>query len=456
MNVEIFPTKKLPPIQSIDGDYCYTQSALILSMMADGETVLKNCNKSIDTERTVDFMRSLGCSAGIENNVVRINSDGKLILPDSRMMVYDGELYPLSIIIGLLAGLNKSFSLQYSKRINQDMIDRIIETFNKNGIDLFHEADSRTIIIRSATDLPVKTKLHTSNSCEKNSLLMFGVSSGIPVVIREMAPAAAHLESVAGQFGISLEINEPGSKLIEDPDDPRRKIRVAAADYSRELVLSPGTEVRPAELSAPFSSDTISSFLTLAVLLKKEIILDNVLLNSERMKFLDHLKAIGSEVIIRNRKSETGLKFGTITVHCKNIKARKFAGEHTSVLIDNVPFMALMAVPGSGTTIIRGVSEFNEWGVRPLQEIAENFERMGVKCGILEDGLIIEGTGEVNGADFGPFKNRKIALIFYLAALVGQGVSTFSGFESISEYYPDFASLTQGSIGSRTIARRGA
>lgn len=456
MDVEISPIKKLPENQLMGGDYYYTQSALILAMKAEGETVLKNCNRGVDTVKTIDLLRLLGCTINNNNDVITIKSNGKPVLPEDGTLTYKGELHPLSIIIGLLAGLNQSCFLNYSENINQDMIDRIVETFNQNGIDLFHEADSRTIVIRAATNLPVKTRVRSTISCLKNSLMMFGISSGNSVAIREMTPVATHFESVIRHFNVSFDINEPGSKLIENPDDPRRKIRVAAADYRRELIIASNNEVYPAELNVPRNSDAVSSLITLAVLLRKEISLNNVLLNSERMKFLDHLKAIGSEVTIRNRKTEAGLLTGTIVTRCKNIKARKFAGEHTSVLIDDIPFMALMAVPGSGTTIIRGVSEFNEWGVRPLQEIAENFDRMGVKCGVLEDGLIIEGTGEVNGADFGPFVNHKIALVFYIAALAGQGVSTFSGFEIINDYYPDIVTMMQSSTGHRTILHEGA
>jgi 5-enolpyruvylshikimate-3-phosphate synthase len=455
MDIEIFPIKKLPPVQRLGGDYYYTQSSMILAMFADGETVLKNYNTGIDTGRTIEFLQKSGCTIDRMDESVTIKSNGQPILPDERFIIYDGELYPLSLIIGLLTGLNKACTVQYSENLNQDMIDRIVETFNKNGIDLSHEADSRSVIIRAATNLPVKTKVFTSNSCVKNSLIMFSIVSGISVIISEMSPSAAHLESVLGCFGLKLEIDEPGTKLIEDPNDPRRKIRVSTADYKRQLTLSSNSQPQSAEIIIPCSSDSVSALMTLAVLLKKEISLENVLLNLERNKFLDHLKAIGSDVSVSGRSAATGWPTGSIKISCKNIKARKFAGEHTSVLIDDVPFMALMAVLGSGTTIIRDVGEFNEWGLQPLQEIADNFEKMGIKCGILEDGLIIEGTGEVNGADFGPFNNSKIALIFYIAALAGQGISSFVDFEIVNDYYPDMVTIMKSSSKHRMIVNEG-
>ncbi|MCX6827154.1 MAG: hypothetical protein NTV06_07820, partial [candidate division Zixibacteria bacterium] len=75
--------------------------------------------------------------------------------------------------------------------------------------------------------------------------------------------------------------------------------------------------------------------------------------------------------------------------------------------------------------------------------------KMGIKCGILEDGLVIEGKSELNGGDFGLFHNREIALAFYLAALTGHGKSTFENFEIINDNYPDFVVMMENIAGRR-------
>lgn len=455
MKVEIYPIKKMPEFFNRGGDYYYTQSALMLAVMGDGETILKNYNGSVDTERTINFLTSLGYRFNREDDTIRIKSDGYLQLPENRSLNYDGEIFPLSLIIGFLAGLNQACLLEYSPLINQDIIDKIVDIFNKNGIDLFHRPDSRTIFVRAGTNLPIETKVCSSNSYLKNGLLMFGLSSGNSVTVRETVPTSVHFENCVGKFGVPITINEPGAKIKEDPNDPRKKIRVAVADYKRELIVPSTTKVRSSEIIIPADCDTVTSFLTLAILKKKDISLKDVVLNSERMKFIDHLRIIGAEVTIQDRKLIDGISIGTISLRCKNVKSRKFTGEHTLALFDEIPFLAILAVRGSDKTIIRGIDEYNDRGLMPLNEIADNLDKMGIKCGILEDGLVIEGTGELNGADFGPFNNYKIALVFYLAALAGQGVSTFNNFELVTDYYPDIISMLSDVSGRKIVSQKG-
>jgi hypothetical protein len=55
--------------------------------------------------------------------------------------------------------------------------------------------------------------------------------------------------------------------------------------------------------------------------------------------------------------------------------------------------------------------------------------------------MVIEGKKELNGADFGPFQNKEMALAFYLVALSGQGRSDYREFEIIADHFPALVSL---------------
>jgi len=117
------------------------------------------------------------------------------------------------------------------------------------------------------------------------------------------------------------------------------------------------------------------------------------------------------------------------------------AGEQATVLIDEIPFMSVIAALGDGTSIIRGVADYNDCGIRPFTEIAENLGKLGIKAGVLEDGLVIEGKREYAGADFGQFNDCRSALAFYVAALAGQEPSTFDNFEIVENYFPDIVKM---------------
>ena len=101
-----------------------------------------------------------------------IDPAGEICIPESGSIEYDGGAFTLSIILGILAGLNKTCCLKYSVLINPDIIDSLVDVLNDNGIDIFHEADSKTVVIRAGTEIPIEIKIDSSLSYLKNCLLI--------------------------------------------------------------------------------------------------------------------------------------------------------------------------------------------------------------------------------------------------------------------------------------------
>lgn len=449
MSTRVFPVKNIPQDISSCGDCYITQSALMLGTMVDGEVILKNCSNSRDTEITIAFLKSLGFAISKHGREIRIGGSSSIRLPDDLNLVYEGSIYALSLIIGFLTGKSQFGTLRYSDSINQDIIDGLIDVLNEYGIDVSHQADNRTIVVRPSTGHSIEARISSSLPYLKNCLLTFGISSGHSVTIRETRISSSRFEECITRFGGRMSVTEPKPELKEDPDDPRKRIRFTQADHVRELVLSPSTELRPSAIDIPVDSDAVTALLTLAVLKKKEITLKSVALNAARIRFLNYVRSSGVEISISDRKVIDGESLASIAIQGKAFKARKISGEQASALIEEIPFMAVLAALGTGTTVIRGIKEFDEWGITPFQEISVNLEKMGIKCGILQDGLVIEGAGEIKGADFHSFRNAKIGLAFYVAALAAQGWSSFENFELIAQSYPDFVTIIQNAFSGR-------
>ena len=447
---EVIPIKEMPCDFSFCGDYKVTQAGLVLGALAGGRVVLNNCNTGKDTDATVAFLERVGLNIERSGSEIRIDGGGHLMLPDDVTFDFDGGIFPLSLIIGLLAGLDESCFIRYSRTINQDYVDNITGSLNGIGIDILHEADGRLVIIRAGAGYPVDIKISSSLSHLKNCLLTFGLSSGRSVAIREMRLTSNRLEKCIERFGGSLAIDRPKPVLKEDPVDPRRKIRTIEADFRQEIVLPPSVNLLPATLDIPYDSDTAIALMTLAVLKRGEVTIPRVSYDRSVREFLNYLKVSGVESAVSKGKDEAGIRTATITLQGKELKLRKTSGEQASALIDDTPFLAVLSAFNSGTSIIRGIEEFSESGIAPFQEIAGKLQEMGVKCGILRDGLVVEGSREIEGVDFGSFDNPKIALAFYIAALACQSPSTFDNLEIVSDNYSDFVRSTQDVFVGRT------
>jgi 3-phosphoshikimate 1-carboxyvinyltransferase len=431
MKTEITPPKKFPKNYSMGGDYYITHSALIIAAVTDGKTTLRNCSRGKDTEESLNSLEILGFEIIKDNSVIIISGNREIEIPEGFSLYFGGGLFPLALVIGYLAGRGQPGVLQYSENINQDIIDDLVIVLNTSGIDLFHDADSRQIIFRGCSRMAVETKVRSAYPYMKNCLLMFGLASGNAVNIKEILPASNHFEKTLRLFGVNVMIKEPKYESKEDPVDPRRKIRIRSSEYRRAVTLTSSCQTEPIELNIPPDYDITTALMALAVLRKEDIAFNNVVLNSRRMGFINYLRSLGIEVNIVERKINGEFNIGRIHLRGKDIKARRISGEQ------------VISARGSGTTTIRGIGEFNIHEHLSFREITGNLERMGVRCGIFEDGLVIEGTREINGADFGPIRNRKVALAFYIAALAGKGISTFEDFDIIAENYPEMILLSE-------------
>jgi 5-enolpyruvylshikimate-3-phosphate synthase len=138
-----------------------------------------------------------------------------------------------------------------------------------------------------------------------------------------------------------------------------------------------------------------------------------------------------------------GPRRGDLEFEYAEIRGKKVAGEIAVGLMRELPFLAVIAAAWPGTTLIRDIRETSLLQRNPFEEIAANLGKMGIKCGVLDDGMVIEGKKELNGADFGPFQNKEMALAFYLVALSGQGKSDYREFEIIADNFPALVSLAE-------------
>jgi 3-phosphoshikimate 1-carboxyvinyltransferase len=435
---EIFPLKELPPRFEYGGDYYATQSALMVAAMAERDVSIFDYNRSIETDQTISVLKTIGLGVLKNENRLQIETGYGMQIPEDKTIEFEPGAYPLSLAIGLLAGKNVSCSLEYAPSVNPDIVDQIIDVLSRNGIDIHHAADDSMIIFRSAGKFPVNINVKSSIPHIKNCLIVFSLASGVPVTVREYTITSDHLEQCLRSFEIPIQANEPAIVVVDDPNDPRKKIRKREAEYLREINIPADFHIENYKYYVPGDAACALAYLTLAAVTKKEITLEGMPINAVNSKYIQHLKAVSGEVSIFNRRDDVAGPVADVGFKPSEIKSRKMTGQQTAVMIDEIPLVAVLAALAAGTTVIRGIADYSDCGINPFYEIAGNLERVGIKAGILEDGLAIEGGKEISGADFEPFINSRIGLAFLVAAFAGQGPSTFDGFEIIENHFPIF------------------
>ena len=186
--------------------------------------------------------------------------------------------------------------------------------------------------------------------------------------------------------------------------------------------------------------------MTAAAITQGTVTIKNVGLNLTRTAFIDHLKIIGCEVNISDKETISGELRGTVTVTGSKLKPRKISGDTTVGLIDEIPLVAILAAFTEGTTVIRDAAELKVKESNRLEAIRHNLNLTGAKCGLLDDGLAIEGGRELSGADFVGFGDHRIVMAFSIAALSLAGPSTIDDDSPAAVSCPGFYDILESII----------
>jgi 3-phosphoshikimate 1-carboxyvinyltransferase len=242
-------------------------------------------------------------------------------------------------------------------------------------------------------------------------------------------------------IGEGLSIREIKPTTVPDPNDPRKRKTVMPEPFKRETVLGPQSRIHGGSIDIPGDVSTAAFFFAAAAISGQSVTIINVGLNPTRIAFLEHLKAIGAGVQISGKSTISREPRGNVTVSGGQLKARKVAGETVVGLIDEIPTVGVLAAFAEGTTVIRDAGELRVKESDRLTALRENLSRMGVKCGLLEDGLAIEGKKEPAGADFSCFGDHRIAMAFSVASLFLTGPSSIDDDSIVAISCPNFYEL---------------
>jgi 3-phosphoshikimate 1-carboxyvinyltransferase len=345
------------------------------------------------------------------------------------------------LLTGILAGSRAEVTLTGDESLSRRPMKRIIQPLSSMGAEIFAEEDHLPMRICGRPLSPLEYRLPVASAQVKSALLLAGLASSSRVVVREDAVTRDHTEIMLRELGEGLSVRDIKAVAVPDPDDPRKRRMERPEPFKREITLERGSVFNGGLIDIPGDISTAVFFWGAAAISGRSLTVENVGLNPTRSAMLDHLKAVGCSVQTENRTVISGEPRGDVTVTGAPLKPRKISGDTTVGLIDEIPMVGVMAAFASGTTIVRDAAELRVKESDRLVAVSENLKKMGIKCGLLEDGLAIEGGKELNGTDFDSFGDHRIAMAFSIAALFLYGSSSIDDDEVVAISCPEFYEL---------------
>ena len=100
--------------------------------------------------------------------------------------------------------------------------------------------------------------------------------------------------------------------------------------------------------------------------------------------------------------------------------------------------MSVAACFAEGETVIRDAAELRVKESDRIATTVSELTRMGADIEAREDGMVIRGTGRLNGAEVESHRDHRLAMSLAVAGLAASGDTTIHGAEDASVSYPVF------------------
>jgi len=424
MKRELRPSHNVEGSLSVPGDKSIAHRAALLSILASEKVTIRNFPDNDDCRSSLEAAQALGLEVRESRELLDLFPPEQISAPESGIIDCGNSGTTTRLLSGILAGSNIETTLTGDESLSGRPMKRIIDPISEMGGELFSEDGTLPLRIVGRKLTPIEYTPPVASAQVKSAVLLAGLSSGCSVTVREKTVTRDHTERMLEALGEKIEIRDIKPTLMPDPNDPRKRRMVMPEDFKREVKVSTETRFHGGEVDIPGDISTAAFFWAAAAIGRKSVTIENVGLNPTRTAFLDHLKAVGCKVEIADKETISGEPRGTVTVTGGELKHRRISGDVTVGLIDEIPIVGVIAAFANGTTVIRDAQELRVKESDRLEAVSHNLNLMGVKCGVLEDGLAIEGGRELSGADFLSYGDHRIAMAFSIASLFVTGPSS--------------------------------
>ena len=423
---------RVQPVNRLSGDIfppsdkSVSHRAAILNSLAQGEAVIENYSGGADCQSTLKCLRAMGVVA--ENitttrsefgtHSLRIISPGLEGFREPREILNAGNSgTTMRFLLGVLAAAPFVSVLTGDRSLRTRPMGRIVHPLMEMGCDIMGRQGGSLapIAVRGGSLHGIDYEMPVPSAQVKSSLIIAGLFGDGSTILKQRSHSRDHTERMLDAMGASL---------VED-----------------DLVVEvrPGATLKPVNVTVSGDISSAAFWLVAsAVHPDSRVQLRNVGINPTRSEIIDILKAMGAKIRIENRHIEGGEPVADLFIESSELTGVEISGDQIPIVQDEVPILALAACFAKGTTIIRDAAELRVKESDRLLTTAKELSRLGAHIRETDDGLVIEGTGYLNGGSCRSYGDHRLAMTLGVAGLVAKNDVVISGSEAVNVSYPDF------------------
>jgi 3-phosphoshikimate 1-carboxyvinyltransferase len=422
MHQQISPATSVSGAIHLPGDKSISHRYGMLASIAEGPTKISNYSTGADCQSTLACMRALGAANETRDGVVCIHGVGLDGLRQASAPLDAGNSgSTIRMLSGILAAQPFVSIIGGDESLSKRPMQRIMQPLAQMGARIeAHQDRFPPLAIHGSKLQPIDYTLPVASAQVKSCVLLAGLFAEGRTTVHEPLRTRDHTELALREFGAGVDVDRLSISVTGRPRLEGRELRV------------------PGDLSS-------AAFFLVAALIVPEssLTIHGVGLNPTRSALLDFLAEMGAQVKILDVTSSGGELIGDISIRKSRIQGGVLEKARTAALIDEIPVLAVLGAASEEGLIVRDASELRVKETDRIATIAENFQRMGLRIDVQQDGFEVPGRQKFHAAEIDSFGDHRIAMAFSIAALAADGPCTILGAESASVSFPEFFGTLQ-------------
>ena len=428
----IAPTRGLKGEVTIPGDKSISHRSIMLGSIALGTTEITHFLEGADCLSTIDCFRKMGVEIERKPSSILVHGKGLrgLTAPASTLNVGNSGT-TTRLISGILSGQNFATTLSGDDSLNSRPMKRIMTPLNTMGAHIrsLNDNGCAPLHIRPGALHGIHYQSPVASAQVKSAVLLAGLYADSPTSVTEPALSRNHTELMLQGFGayVATDLHTDGTATAH---------------------VEPCKELYGQQICVPGDISSAAYFIAAALLVPgSELLVKNVGTNFTRAGFLKVCKAMGADIETVSQTIEGGESRADLLVRYSHLKGPVIEGDIIPTLIDEIPMIAIMAAFADGQTVIRDAAELKVKETNRIDTVTAGLKAMGAVITPTDDGMIIEGTGHLNGASIQSYLDHRIAMAFSVAGLASDGETQIVDSQCVDVSYPEFyATLNSVSI----------
>ncbi|NQU03037.1 MAG: 3-phosphoshikimate 1-carboxyvinyltransferase [Syntrophaceae bacterium] len=396
--------KSIKKIENLDatvkipGSKSFTQRALIIASLAEGESFLRNPLISEDTEYLIGALRLLDTRILVKGKDIAVSkADGNMKNPGETLYLGNNgtALRFLTSLVSLGTG---TFCVDGSDRLRERPVKPLLKALTKLGVRCRSASKSGypPVIIEGGGIHGGKVTFTDAKSSQYiSSLLVISpyAREDVEIELEGLTVSMPYIDmtiDVMSHFGVEVIRRGEKGYTVKVPQRYKGQKYLVESDVSGA-----------------------SYFFLAAALCKGRVRVQNINPDTIQgdIEFLKIMEKLGCLVSRREN---------WIDVSGKKLIQGDFEFDMAN-MPDMVPTLAVLSAFRPGRTAIKNVSHLRIKESNRIEALVNELNRIGVDSKELEDGLVIQG-GTPHRAEIETYNDHRIAMSFAIAGLATEGI----------------------------------